>query len=108
MRNSGVSEATVVRGEPMMASTGISRCDLSMNDVTSTHAASIPSQAAHPAERGKTLFALRAINLLIELSIMAGLIAIWAGAIVPGIGTKISTFLDKIGSVVSSSSLQGR
>jgi pilus assembly protein Flp/PilA len=44
---------------------------------------------------------------LIEYALMAGFVAVAAGAIMPGIATSISTIFSKIASVMSSSATQG-
>lgn len=44
---------------------------------------------------------------LIEYALMAGFVAVAAGAIMPGIATQISTIFSKISSVMSSASAQG-
>ena len=44
---------------------------------------------------------------LIEYALMAGFVAVAAGAIMPGIATQISTIFSKISSVMSNASAQG-
>ncbi len=44
---------------------------------------------------------------LIEYALMAGFVAVAAGAIMPGIATSISTIFSKIGSVMSAAASQG-
>jgi pilus assembly protein Flp/PilA len=44
---------------------------------------------------------------LIEYALMAGFVAVAAGAIMPGVATSISTIFSKIASVMSSSATQG-
>ncbi len=44
---------------------------------------------------------------LIEYALMAGFVAVAAGAIMPGVADSISTIFSKIASVMSSSSTQG-
>ena len=44
---------------------------------------------------------------LIEYALMAGFVAVAAGAIMPGVATSISTIFSKISSVLSSASAQG-
>ena len=44
---------------------------------------------------------------LIEYALMAGFVAVAAGAIMPGVATSISTIFSKIGSVMSSAASQG-
>jgi pilus assembly protein Flp/PilA len=44
---------------------------------------------------------------LIEYALMAGFVAVAAGAIMPGVSTSISSIFSSIGSVLSSSAAQG-
>lgn len=44
---------------------------------------------------------------LIEYALMAGFVAVAAGAIMPNVATSISTIFSKIGSVMSEASNQG-
>jgi pilus assembly protein Flp/PilA len=44
---------------------------------------------------------------LIEYALMAGFVAVAAGAIMPGVATSISTIFSKVASVMSSASTQG-
>ena len=44
---------------------------------------------------------------LIEYALMAGFVAVAAGAIMPGVATSISTIFSKISSVLSNASKQG-
>ena len=44
---------------------------------------------------------------LIEYALMAGFVAVAAGAIMPGIATSISTIFSKVASVMASASTQG-
>ena len=44
---------------------------------------------------------------LIEYALMAGFVAVAAGAIMPGVATSISTIFSKIASVMSEASSQG-
>jgi pilus assembly protein Flp/PilA len=44
---------------------------------------------------------------LIEYALMAGFVAVAAGAIMPGVATSISTIFSKIASVMSQASTQG-
>jgi pilus assembly protein Flp/PilA len=44
---------------------------------------------------------------LIEYALMAGFVAVAAGAIMPGVATSISTIFSKIASVMSAASTQG-
>ena len=44
---------------------------------------------------------------LIEYSLMAGFVAVAAGAIMPGVATSISTIFSKIGSVMTAAANQG-
>ena len=44
---------------------------------------------------------------LIEYALMAGFVAVAAGAIMPGVATSISTIFSKISSVMSSAATQG-
>jgi pilus assembly protein Flp/PilA len=44
---------------------------------------------------------------LIEYALMAGFVAVAAGAIMPGIATSISSIFSKIGSVLSGAASQG-
>jgi pilus assembly protein Flp/PilA len=44
---------------------------------------------------------------LIEYALMAGFVAVAAGAIMPGVATSISTIFSKISSVMTSASTQG-
>ncbi len=44
---------------------------------------------------------------LIEYALMAGFVAVAAGAIMPGVATSISTIFSKIGSVMEAASTQG-
>jgi pilus assembly protein Flp/PilA len=44
---------------------------------------------------------------LIEYALMAGFVAVAAGAIMPGVATSISTIFSKISSVMSAASSQG-
>ena len=44
---------------------------------------------------------------LIEYALMAGFVAVAAGAIMPGVATSISTIFSKISSVMSKASTQG-
>jgi len=44
---------------------------------------------------------------LIEYALMAGFVAVAAGAIMPGVATSISTIFSKIASVMSAASSQG-
>ena len=44
---------------------------------------------------------------LIEYALMAGFVAVAAGAIMPGVATSISTIFSKISSVLSNASNQG-
>jgi len=43
---------------------------------------------------------------LIEYALMAGFVAVAAGAIVPGVSTKISTIFSKVASTMTSASSQ--
>ena len=58
------------------------------------------------------LFRLRALRKtsgqdLIEYALMAGFVAVAAGAIMPGIGTSISTIFSKVASALTSAATQG-
>jgi Flp pilus assembly pilin Flp len=44
---------------------------------------------------------------LIEYALMAGFVAVAAGAIMPGVATSISTIFSKIASVMSNAATQG-
>jgi Flp pilus assembly pilin Flp len=44
---------------------------------------------------------------LIEYALMAGFVAVAAGAIMPGVATSISTIFSKVASVMSAASTQG-
>jgi pilus assembly protein Flp/PilA len=44
---------------------------------------------------------------LIEYALMAGFVAVAAGAIMPGVATSISTIFSKIGSVMTAAASQG-
>ena len=44
---------------------------------------------------------------LIEYALMAGFVAVAAGAIMPGVATSISTIFSKVASVMASASTQG-
>ena len=44
---------------------------------------------------------------LIEYALMAGFVAVAAGAIMPGVATSISTIFSKIGSVMTAAAAQG-
>ena len=44
---------------------------------------------------------------LIEYALMAGFVAVAAGAIMPGVATSISTIFSKISSVMTNASTQG-
>jgi pilus assembly protein Flp/PilA len=44
---------------------------------------------------------------LIEYALMAGFVAVAAGAIMPGVATSISTIFSKISSVMTSAAAQG-
>ncbi len=44
---------------------------------------------------------------LIEYALMAGFVAVAAGAIMPGVSTSISTIFSKIASVMSAAATQG-
>jgi pilus assembly protein Flp/PilA len=44
---------------------------------------------------------------LIEYALMAGFVAVAAGAIMPGVASSISTIFSKISSVLTSASAQG-
>ena len=44
---------------------------------------------------------------LIEYALMAGFVAVAAGAIMPGVADSISTIFSKVASVMASSSTQG-
>jgi pilus assembly protein Flp/PilA len=44
---------------------------------------------------------------LIEYALMAGFVAVAAGAIMPGVATSISTIFSKISSVMSNAASQG-
>ncbi len=44
---------------------------------------------------------------LIEYALMAGFVAVAAGAIMPGVATSISTIFSKIGSVMTTAASQG-
>jgi pilus assembly protein Flp/PilA len=44
---------------------------------------------------------------LIEYALMAGFVAVAAGAIMPGVATSISTIFSKISSVMTAASSQG-
>jgi pilus assembly protein Flp/PilA len=44
---------------------------------------------------------------LIEYALMAGFVAVAAGAIMPGVASNISTIFSKIGSVMAQSASQG-
>ena len=44
---------------------------------------------------------------LIEYALMAGFVAVAAGAIMPGVATSISTIFSKISSVMAAASAQG-
>ena len=44
---------------------------------------------------------------LIEYALMAGFVAVAAGAIMPGVATSISTIFSKISSVMSAAATQG-
>ena len=43
---------------------------------------------------------------LIEYALMAGFVAVAAGAVMPGVATSISTIFSKVGSVMTSASTQ--
>jgi pilus assembly protein Flp/PilA len=44
---------------------------------------------------------------LIEYALMAGFVAVAAGAIMPGVATSISTIFSKVASVLANASTQG-
>jgi len=44
---------------------------------------------------------------LIEYALMAGFVAVAAGAIMPGVATSISTIFSKVSSVMTAASTQG-
>jgi pilus assembly protein Flp/PilA len=44
---------------------------------------------------------------LIEYALMAGFVAVAAGAIMPGVATSISTIFSKVASVMSTAATQG-
>jgi pilus assembly protein Flp/PilA len=44
---------------------------------------------------------------LIEYALMAGFVAVAAGALMPGVSTSISTIFSKVGSVLTNSKNQG-
>jgi Flp pilus assembly pilin Flp len=44
---------------------------------------------------------------LVEYALMAGFVAVAAGAIMPGVATSVSTIFSQIASVMSIASLQG-
>ena len=44
---------------------------------------------------------------LIEYALMAGFVAVAAGAIMPGVATSISTIFSKVASVMSNAATQG-
>jgi Flp pilus assembly pilin Flp len=44
---------------------------------------------------------------LIEYALMAGFVAVAAGAVMPGVASSISTIFSKVGSVLKVSSTQG-
>lgn len=44
---------------------------------------------------------------LIEYALMAGFVAVAAGAIMPGVATSISTIFSKVSSVMNSAATQG-
>jgi len=44
---------------------------------------------------------------LIEYALMAGFVAVAAGAIMPGVASNISTIFSKVGSVMAQSASQG-
>ena len=44
---------------------------------------------------------------LIEYALMAGFVAVAAGAIMPGVASSISTIFSKVGSVMADASTQG-
>jgi pilus assembly protein Flp/PilA len=44
---------------------------------------------------------------LIEYALMAGFVAVAAGAIMPGVATSISTIFSKVASVMSSAAVSG-
>ncbi len=44
---------------------------------------------------------------LIEYALMAGFVAVAAGAIMPGVATSISTIFSKVGSVMPNAASQG-
>ena len=44
---------------------------------------------------------------LIEYALMAGFVAVAAGAIMPGVATSISTIFSKVGSVMTAAASQG-
>ena len=44
---------------------------------------------------------------LIEYALMAGFVAVAAGAVMPGVATSISTIFSKVGSVMAIASTQG-
>jgi pilus assembly protein Flp/PilA len=44
---------------------------------------------------------------LIEYALMAGFVAVAAGAIMPGVATSISTIFSKVSSVMTAASAQG-
>ncbi len=44
---------------------------------------------------------------LIEYALMAGFVAVAAGAIMPGVATSISTIFSKVGSVMTNAQNQG-
>lgn len=43
---------------------------------------------------------------LIEYALMAGFVAVSAGAVMPGLGTSLSTIFSKVGSVLTSAAAQ--
>ena len=44
---------------------------------------------------------------LIEYALMAGFVAVAAGAVMPGVASSISTIFSKVGSVMADASTQG-
>jgi Flp pilus assembly pilin Flp len=44
---------------------------------------------------------------LIEYALMAGFVAVAAGAVMPGVASSISTIFSQVGSVMASASTQG-
>jgi Flp pilus assembly pilin Flp len=57
--------------------------------------------------RLKKFLADKAGQDLIEYALMAGFVAVAAGAIMPGVATSISTIFSKIASVMSNAASQG-